>query len=115
MLLIGLTAKTAILLVELAKQRVEEGLSPVEAVIEACRLRFRAVLMTALTFLLGMVPLVLSTGAGAASRRSLGTAVFGGTLAGIVFTLLLVPVFFVLAQGLRRRLRSSSEPSPSAD
>jgi len=114
-LLVGLTAKTAILLVELAKQRVEEGLSPVEAVIEACRLRFRAVLMTALTFLLGMVPLVLSTGAGAASRRSLGTAVFGGTLAGIVFTLLLVPVFFVLAQGLRRRLRSSSEPSPGAD
>jgi hydrophobe/amphiphile efflux-1 (HAE1) family protein len=110
-LLVGLTAKTAILLVELAKQRVEEGLAPTDAIVEACRLRFRAVLMTALTFLLGMVPLLISTGAGAASRQSLGTAVFGGTLVGIIFTLLLVPVFFVLVQQLRRTAKRSAEPS----
>ena len=117
-LLVGLTAKTAILLVELAKQRVEEGLAPMDAIVEACRLRFRAVLMTALTFLLGMVPLLVSTGAGAASRQSLGTAVFGGTLVGIIFTLLLVPVFFVLVQQFRRSAERSTEtgtaPRPDA-
>jgi len=104
-LLVGLTAKTAILLVEVAKQGFESGMSLDDAILEACRLRFRAVLMTALTFLLGMIPLLISTGAGAASRRSLGTAVFGGTLVGIVFTLLLVPVFFKIIQGLRARVR----------
>ncbi|MGF1510361.1 MAG: efflux RND transporter permease subunit [Myxococcota bacterium] len=104
-LLLGLTAKTAILLVELAKQRMDEGLGMVESVVEACRLRFRAVLMTALTFLLGMLPLLVSTGAGAGSRNSLGSAVFGGTLIGIVFTLLFVPVFIVPLQNLRTSSR----------
>jgi hydrophobe/amphiphile efflux-1 (HAE1) family protein len=100
-LLVGLTAKTAILLVELAKQRMDAGDSAVDAVIEACRLRFRAVLMTASTFLLGMVPLLVSTGAGAAARNSLGSAVFGGTLIGILLALVFVPVFVVLVQNLR--------------
>ncbi len=104
-LLVGLTAKTAILLVELSKQQLEEGMPLREAIITACRLRFRAVLMTALTFLLGMVPMLLSTGAGAASRKSLGTAVFGGTLVGIIFTLVFVPMFFQVVMVVRARLK----------
>jgi hydrophobic/amphiphilic exporter-1 (mainly G- bacteria), HAE1 family len=97
-LLVGLTAKTAILLVELSKQRVDAGEDPAVAAEAAATLRFRAVLMTAGTFILGMVPLLTATGAGAASRVSLGGAVTGGTVAGIVFTLVLVPRLYVLIQ-----------------
>jgi len=116
-LLVGLTAKTAILFVELAKQRVDEGSTPRDAMIEAAHSRFRSVLMTALTFLLGMLPLLVATGAGANSRRTLGTAVFGGTAVGIVFTLLFVPVFYVLLQSLRDRIkgRRATSPPESAD
>jgi HAE1 family hydrophobic/amphiphilic exporter-1 len=99
-LLVGLTAKTAILLVELAKQQTDAGKPAAAAAEEAARLRFRAVLMTAGTFILGMLPLLTATGAGAAARLSLGGAVTGGTIAGIVFTLLLVPRLFVLVQEL---------------
>ncbi len=103
-LLVGLTAKTAILLVELSKQQVDAGKPPEDAAQEAAQLRFRAVLMTAGTFILGMLPLLMATGAGAASRVSLGGAVAGGTIAGIVFTLLLVPRLFVLVQSFVHRL-----------
>ncbi|HLT40627.1 MAG TPA: efflux RND transporter permease subunit, partial [Enhygromyxa sp.] len=85
-LLVGLTAKTAILLVELAKQQVDGGEAVERAAEQAAKLRFRAVLMTAGTFILGMLPLLMATGAGAASRVSLGSAVTGGTIAGVVFT-----------------------------
>ena len=78
--LIGLAAKNAILIVEFARQAQERGETVVEAVVEACRLRLRPILMTAFAFILGVVPLVIATGPGAEMRRSLGTAVFSGML-----------------------------------
>ncbi len=97
-LLIGLASKTAILLVEFAKQYHEEGHTILESALAASRLRFRPILMTALSFVLGVVPLVIATGAGAVSRRALGTAVFGGMLAATVIGVFLMPVFYVVIQ-----------------
>ena len=103
-LLIGLSAKTAILIVEFAKQLNEnENLSIREAAVEAAGLRFRAVLMTALSFVLGVLPLVLASGAGAASRVSLGLAVFAGMLASAILGTMMVPACFAFIQRLRRR------------
>ncbi len=95
-LLIGLASKAAILIVEFARTLRESGKSINEAALEAARLRFRPILMTALTFVLGVFPLVIATGAGAASRRSVGTTVFGGMLSAIVLMVVFVPVFFVV-------------------
>jgi len=100
-MLIGLSAKNAILIVEFAKRRREEGLSIVEAAMEAARLRLRPILMTAFAFILGVVPLMLATGAGAASRQSIGTTVFGGMLAATLLTLLFVPVFYATIERMR--------------
>jgi HAE1 family hydrophobic/amphiphilic exporter-1 len=100
-MLIGLSAKNAILIVEFAKRRREEGLSIVEAAMEAGRLRLRPILMTAFAFILGVVPLMLATGAGAASRQSIGTTVFGGMLAATILTLLFVPVFYATIERIR--------------
>ncbi|MHC4552074.1 MAG: efflux RND transporter permease subunit [Planctomycetota bacterium] len=102
-LLIGLASKTAILLVEFAKQHHEEGHTIMEAAIAAARLRFRPILMTALSFVLGVVPLVIATGAGAVSRRALGTAVFGGMLAATVIGVFLMPVFYVVVQRMTEK------------
>lgn len=102
-MLIGLAAKNAILIVEFAKRRREEGLGIVEAAMEAARLRLRPILMTAFAFILGVVPLVIATGAGAASRQSLGTTVFGGMLAATILTLVFVPVFYVVIERWRER------------
>jgi HAE1 family hydrophobic/amphiphilic exporter-1 len=103
-LLIGLSAKTAILIVEFAKQLNEnENMSIQEAAVEAAGLRFRAVLMTALSFVLGVLPLVLASGAGAASRVSLGLAVFAGMLASAILGTMMVPACFAFIQRLRRR------------
>jgi multidrug efflux pump len=102
-MLIGLASKNAILIVEFAKDKHEEGATIVEAAIEAAHTRLRPILMTALSFILGVVPLVLATGAGAASRHSLGTAVFGGMIASTFLSLGVVPVFYVVIVGLTER------------
>ncbi len=94
--LIALAAKNAILIVEFANQRYSAGMSLTEGALEAAKLRFRPIIMTSMAFILGVVPLVLSTGAGAASRQSIGTGVFGGMLAATFLAILFVPLFFVL-------------------
>jgi HAE1 family hydrophobic/amphiphilic exporter-1 len=104
-MLIGLAAKNAILIVEFAKRRREEGLSIAAAAMEAGRLRLRPILMTAFAFILGVVPLMFATGAGAASRQSIGTTVFGGMVAATVLTLVMVPVFYAVVEQWRERSR----------
>lgn len=103
-LLIALAAKNAILIVEFARVRHEQGMDLREAATGAANLRFRAIMMTAFSFILGVVPLLLASGAGAASRQSLGTTVFSGMLAATIVGTLFVPVFFVAVQGLVERL-----------
>ena len=102
-MLIGLAAKNAILIVEFAKRRREEGVEIVAAAVEAARLRLRPILMTAFAFILGVVPLMLASGAGAASRQSIGTTVFGGMLIATVLTLAFVPIFYVVLETWRER------------
>ena len=108
--LIGLAAKNAILIVEFANQRYEHGLSLFDAAMEAARLRFRPIIMTSMAFILGVVPLVMATGAGAASRHSIGTGVLGGMLAATFLAVFFVPLFFVLV----RKLSSRPTPLPAA-
>ena len=104
-LLIGMSAKNAILIVEFAKQQRDEfGKSIVEAAREAARLRFRPILMTALSFLLGVIPLVIASGAGANSRVSLGTAVFGGMLAATVFGVFMIPLLYFVVQTVAEKM-----------
>ncbi|PTQ09983.1 hydrophobe/amphiphile efflux-1 family RND transporter [Sphingomonas oleivorans] len=111
--LIGLAAKNAILIVEFAKQAEETGASIVEAAVQAARARLRPILMTSFAFILGVVPLVIATGAGAELRQALGTAVFFGMIGVTFFGLVFTPVFYVacrtLAERLGRRRRAASE------
>ena len=112
--LVGLAAKNAILIVEFAKQAQERGADPIDAAIEAARLRLRPILMTAFAFILGVVPLVIATGPGAEMRQSLGTAVFSGMLGVTIIGLLLTPVFYVTLRRLvpyRRSGAKTKEPS----
>jgi len=112
-LLIGLSAKSAILIVEFAKQLHDEGKGIIDAAVEAARLRFRPILMTAFSFILGVFPLVIATGAGANSRRSLGTAVFGGMLVATVLGVILIPVLYVVAQTVSERVGGASKAAPA--
>ena len=98
--LVGLAAKNAILIVEFAKQAEEEGKTRFEAAVEAARTRLRPILMTSLAFILGVLPLMIATGAGAEMRQSLGTAVFSGMLGVTAFGLIFTPVFYVLCRKL---------------
>ena len=101
--LIGLAAKNAILIVEFANQRLAAGMSLTEAALDAARLRFRPIIMTSMAFILGVLPLVIASGAGAASRHSIGTGVFGGMLAATFLAIFFVPFFFVLIGRMARR------------
>jgi hydrophobe/amphiphile efflux-1 (HAE1) family protein len=113
--LIGLAAKNAILIVEFAQQGYLDGLSAIDAAVQAARLRFRPIIMTSLAFVLGVVPLVLSSGAGAAARRSMGSGVFGGMLAATFIATLFVPLFFVWTARSRKKPGDHpSAPAPAA-
>ena len=104
--LIGLACKNAILIVEFAREKQHEGLSALDAALEACRLRLRPILMTSIAFIAGCYPLVVSTGAGAEMRRAMGTAVFSGMIGVTFFGLFLTPLFYVL---LNRRAAQSNK------
>jgi multidrug efflux pump subunit AcrB len=116
-MLIGLASKNAILIVEFANQKKDEGLSNVKAAIAASEERLRPILMTALSFIFGTLPLVFASGAGAAARQSLGTAVYGGMLASTFLSLFIVPVMFVVINNLRDQLgkRRRRPPSPPSE
>ncbi|MHA6493143.1 efflux RND transporter permease subunit [Pseudomonas borbori] len=108
--LVGLACKNAILIVEFAKEKQEEGMDRVAAVLESCRLRLRPILMTSFAFIMGVVPLVISTGAGAEMRHAMGVAVFSGMLGVTFFGLLLTPVFYVLIRAFveKRQARKAA-------
>jgi HAE1 family hydrophobic/amphiphilic exporter-1/multidrug efflux pump len=108
--LIGLSAKNAILIVEFAHRGVQEGMAPIEAAKEAARLRFRPIVMTSLAFVLGVVPLVAATGAGAAARQSMGTGVFGGMIVATFVATVFVPLFFVFVER-RKKQHSAAQPT----
>ncbi|HSQ05167.1 MAG TPA: efflux RND transporter permease subunit, partial [Burkholderiales bacterium] len=113
--LVGLACKNAILIVEFARELELQGRGVVEAAVEACRLRLRPILMTSLAFIMGVVPLALSTGAGAEMRQAMGIAVFAGMLGVTLFGLFLTPVFYVILGTLRRRFhRAGAAALPAA-
>ena len=113
-MLIGLSAKSAILIVEFAKVERENGLPPREAAEKAALLRFRPILMTAFSFILGVLPLVFATGAGSNSRVSLGTAVFGGMLIATAAGVFLIPLLYYVVQATAERFGfgKAAEPIP---
>jgi len=109
--LVGLASKNAILIVEFAKQLEDSGKSITDAAVEAAKLRLRPILMTSFAFILGVVPLVLASGAGAEMRQALGTTVFFGMLGVTVFGLILTPVFYVVIRKLTTHSKSASQPT----
>ena len=113
--LVGLSAKNSILIVEFARELEFAGRNPVQAAIEAARLRLRPILMTSLAFVMGVLPLVLSTGAGAEMRQAMGVAVFAGMIGVTAFGLILTPVFYVLLRAAsgNRPLRQHGKHSES--
>jgi multidrug efflux pump subunit AcrB len=112
LVLIGLAAKNAILIVEFAAQKQAEGLDAGDAAVEAARLRFRPIVMTSLAFILGTLPLAVAVGAGAAARQSMGTGVVGGMLAATFIATLFIPMFYMLLA--RRHRRDVATPLPPA-
>jgi multidrug efflux pump len=102
LVLAGLSAKNAILIVEFAMQKREQGMELVEAVLEAAKIRLRPIIMTSLAFTLGVIPLAISSGAGAASRHSIGTGVVGGMLAATFLAIVFIPLFYVLVSKFRK-------------
>ncbi|HEX7112107.1 MAG TPA: efflux RND transporter permease subunit, partial [Mizugakiibacter sp.] len=116
--LVGLACKNAILIVEFARERQHEGMDRMQAVLEAARLRLRPILMTSIAFVMGVVPLVLSHGAGAEMRHAMGVAVFAGMLGVTFFGLLLTPVFYVTIRALverREARRAAAAATPALE
>jgi multidrug efflux pump len=116
--LVGLACKNAILIVEFARARLEQGRGVIEAAVEACRLRLRPILMTSFAFIMGVAPLVIASGAGSELRHAMGVAVFAGMLGVTLFGLFLTPVFFVAIELALRRARpaiSDLAPRPAPD
>jgi HAE1 family hydrophobic/amphiphilic exporter-1 len=113
-MLMGLAAKNAILIVEFAKAEFEKGKPIVEAALTAARIRFRPILMTAFAFILGVAPLVVSSGAGAASRHILGTAVIGGMAAVSLIAIFLIPVTFYVVEKFAHQGEEPSRPTAQA-
>jgi HAE1 family hydrophobic/amphiphilic exporter-1 len=113
-MLIGLAAKNAILIVEFARAKTHEGMDFVPAALEAAKLRFRPILMTAFAFILGVVPLLTASGAGAEARKVMGMAVFSGMLIATIFGVLLVPVLFVLIEKIGNRGKKPTTTAPAA-
>jgi multidrug efflux pump len=113
--IIGLSAKNAILIVEYAKDLEAEGRDVIEATLEAVRLRFRPILMTSLAFILGVLPLVISTGAGSAGRRALGSGVMGGMITATALGLFFIPLFFVAVRTLLARRKARQVPPPPTE
>ncbi len=113
-LMIALASKNAILIVEFARDLHREGMSISEAAVEATRRRFRPILMTSFAFILGVVPLLIAVGPGAASQRAIGTVVFGGMLSSTLLAIPFVPVFYVVTQRVGERLRKDKPPSKSS-
>jgi multidrug efflux pump len=109
--LVGLASKNAILIVEFAKEKTAQGVEPIAATVEACRLRLRPIIMTSLAFILGVVPLAIAVGAGAEMRSTLGIAVFSGMLSVTIFGLFLTPVFYYVVV---RLFGAGAKPQPQA-
>jgi HAE1 family hydrophobic/amphiphilic exporter-1/multidrug efflux pump len=107
--LIGLASKNAILIVEFASQKQSEGMGLMEAAVEAARLRLRPIIMTSLAFVLGVLPLVLASGAGAGARRSMGTGVFGGMIAATFIATIFIPMFFTWLSRKPRKVEEEGE------
>ena len=113
-MVVGLAAKNAILIVEFAKARHESGASIEDAALEGARIRFRPILMTSFAFIFGVLPLVIASGAGSAARHALGTSVFGGMIAATFLGVLFVPVYFVVAEALSEWSRKRKKPDQVA-
>ena len=111
-MLIGLAAKNAILIVEFAKAKHEEGMTLEEAALESARLRFRPILMTAFAFIMGVIPLMLASGSGSGAQNVMGTAVFWGMLIATALGVFLIPGNFAFVEGLGRKKKAATVPAP---
>ena len=109
-MLVGLSSKNAILIVEFAEQLRHRGMPLIDAALEAARIRLRPILMTSLAFILGVVPLVIASGAGEHGRHSVGTTVFGGMIVSTVLNLFFIPVLYLIIEGWRERGKAGRKP-----